>query len=193
MLLNQTVPVTKRVKQDPTRAGLATRPSTRSGTLSRPNAGTKKTHRHAREREILIRSSTGARVLPPNKRLTTASARPGQHVGRTTSNSVEPGLRQRVIVGKKKAAAAALSAHRAEEAATGELDLEEDENYDDDSDDKRKRSKKVAKATISKKTTKKQHISAKGTLLWSAEKVLREEKKPMKASEIIAKGREKGT
>lgn len=109
-----------------------------------------------------------------------------------TANSAAAGLnaRQRVIVGKKKAAAAAMNAHRAEEAAIGEGDLEGDENYEDD--DSKKKNKSL-KTSSSKKAAKKQHISAKGTLLWSAEKVLREEKKPMKASEIIAKGREKGT
>lgn len=94
-------------------------------------------------------------------------------------------------MGKKKAAAAALNAHKAEEAAISEADLEGDENYEEEGDVSSSTTKKGKGK--SKKGSKKHHISAKGTLLWSAEKVLREEKKPMKASEIIAKGREKGT
>jgi hypothetical protein len=98
-------------------------------------------------------------------------------------------------VGKKKAAAAALNAHRAEEAAISEADQEEDDNYEDEGNvgSKKKKHNNNIKLKPKKSGGKKQHISAKGTLLWSAEKVLREEKKPMKASEIISKGREKGT
>jgi len=168
------LPPTKRVRQEPTRTHVATRVgSQRTSTSTRSASG--------------ANPASGARVLPPNKRLTATSTR--QAAGRTAT-STGLNARQRVIVGKKKAAAAALNAHKAEEAAISEADLEGDENYEEEGDVSSSTTKKGKGK--SKKGSKKHHISAKGTLLWSAEKVLREEKKPMKASEIIAKGREKG-
>ncbi|ELR14207.1 uncharacterized protein ACA1_138940 [Acanthamoeba castellanii str. Neff] len=183
------LPHAKRLKQEPARVGgTAMRPgASRISTATRPTAGT---------RTITAGAS---RVLPPNKRLTaagsTSKSSQATTTGRTTANSAAAALnaRQRVIVGKKKAAAAALNAHRAEEAAISEADQEEDDNYEDEGNvgSKKKKHNNNIKLKPKKSGGKKQHISAKGTLLWSAEKVLREEKKPMKASEIISKGREK--